>query len=154
VFTVSIARVTRLRCHRALTCSGVEPASSSCRKALQKPNDPQNHSLQISIRNSRFFEVSNQLVTMSCGIVGTIELGLCNSTIRLDSKVRRCIAALMACVVLALPCSTCPIVPPVMIDQYNQCHHTLGPNTPSAQSPLTLRRAGLPFGQRPLSFGD
>jgi hypothetical protein len=91
VFTVSIARVTRLRCHRALTCSGVEPASSSCRKALQKPNDPQNHSLQISIRNSRFFEVPNQLVTMSCGIVGTIELGLCNSTIRLDSKVRRCI---------------------------------------------------------------
>ena len=41
----------------------------------------------------------------------------------------RCIAALMACVVLALPCSTCPIVPPVMIVQYNRSHHTPGLNT-------------------------
>ncbi len=32
-------------------------------------------------------------------------------------------------VVLALPCSTCPMVPPVMIDQYNRSHYTPGLNT-------------------------
>ena len=36
---------------------------------------------------------------------------------------------LMACVVLALPCSTCPIVPLVTIDKYNLYHHTPGLNT-------------------------
>ena len=35
----------------------------------------------------------------------------------------------MACVVLALPCSTCPIVPLVTIDKYNLYHHTPGLNT-------------------------
>ena len=38
-------------------------------------------------------------------------------------------AALMACVVLALPCSTCPIVPLVTIDKYNLYHHTPGLNS-------------------------
>ncbi len=41
----------------------------------------------------------------------------------------RCIAALTAIVVLAQPCSICPIGPPVLMEHNSQFHHTVGQNT-------------------------
>lgn len=43
--------------------------------------------------------------------------------------ITRFIAARMACVVLALPCNTCPIKHPVMMDQCNRSHQLPGLNT-------------------------